>query len=83
VPVGEWLDERFLARLERCLSGHPALAPWFCPEGVRQLIARTRNTRQGSAMLWALLQFAVWHRLFLEGDGARPPTLLDPLELLA
>jgi asparagine synthase (glutamine-hydrolysing) len=82
VPVGEWLDESFLSRLERCLPGHPALALWFRPEGVQRLIARSRNTCQGSAMLWALLQFAVWHQLFLEGNGTRPPTLLDPLELL-
>jgi hypothetical protein len=32
--------------------------------------------------LGALLQFALWHRIFIEGDGARP-ALQDPLACLA
>ncbi|AAU93268.1 asparagine synthetase, glutamine-hydrolyzing [Methylococcus capsulatus str. Bath] len=82
VPLGEWLDEPFLERLNRILPEHPALTPWFKPAGIRALIARCRDERQGSAMLWAIIQFAIWHRLFISGNGERPEALTDPLEIL-
>jgi hypothetical protein len=33
-------------------------------------------------MVWALLQFAIWHHFFIDGIGQRPPVKLDPLEIL-
>jgi asparagine synthase (glutamine-hydrolysing) len=34
--------------------------------------------------VWSLLQFAIWHRLFVDGFGSRPPPGAeeDPLEWL-
>ncbi|MDF9393482.1 MULTISPECIES: asparagine synthase (glutamine-hydrolyzing) [Methylococcus] len=82
VPLSEWLDEPFLKRLAQILPEHPALTPWLKPDGIRMLIADCREERQGSAMLWAILQFAIWHQLFIAGSGERPAPLTDPLEFL-
>lgn len=82
VPLGEWLDEPFLKRLNHILPEHPALAPWLKPNGIRTLIAGCRDERQGSTMLWAVIQFAIWHRLFISGTGERPAALADPLDIL-
>ncbi|QXP84669.1 asparagine synthase (glutamine-hydrolyzing) [Methylococcus sp. Mc7] len=82
VPIGEWLDEPFLKRLAQILPEHPALAPWLKPDGIRTLIAGCRDERQGSTMLWAVIQFAIWHRLFISGNGERPEALTDPLDIL-
>ncbi len=82
VPVGEWFSGAFLDRLERSLPGHPAIAEWFHPEAVRRLIALQRGRNRYSHFLMPLLQFAIWHRLFITGDGSAPPREADPLELL-
>ena len=82
VPLGDWQDADLLGRLARVLPEHPALGPWFRPEGVRELIARCREVPKGSAMLWAIVQFAIWHHFLRQGFSERPPALSDPLELL-
>lgn len=82
VPMGDWQDADLLSRLSRVLPEHPALRPWFRPEGVRELIARCREVPKGSAMLWAIVQFALWNRFLRQGFSERPPALADPLALL-
>ena len=67
VPLGDWQDADLLGRLARVLPEHPALGPWFRPEGVRELIGRCREVPKGSAMLWAIVQFALWHCFLRQG----------------
>ncbi len=83
VPLSDWLDTAFIDRLGSLLLDHPALRPWCRPQGVRELIARCRHIDKGSAMLWALIQFLIWHRFYLEGFAERPAALTDPLRLIA
>ncbi len=83
VPIGEWLDAGFRQRLRELLPSHPALRPWFRPGGVRQVVDAYGRTGASKRLLWSLLQFVIWHQLFIAGDGDRPPTCMDPLELLA
>ena len=82
VPMSDWLDAAFLERLERILPGHPALAHHFQPDGVRALIRGCRDIRQGSTLLWAIIQFALWCGYLAEGFARRPDALADPLERL-
>ena len=82
VPLGDWQAPDLLSRLERQLPEDPALRPWCRPEGVRELIGRCRQVPKGSAMLWAIVQFALWSRFLHQGFAERPPALTDPLELL-
>jgi len=82
VPVSEWLQGEFLDRLERHLPRQSAVQDWFRPEGVRRLCHRQRRKGDAAQPLWAILQFALWHRLILEEKGQQPPQDRDPLELL-
>ncbi len=82
VPLGDWLDTALLSQLNSLLPEHPALRPWFRPDGVRELIARCRDIRTGSAMLWAIIQFVIWTRFLRQGFAERPAALTDPLELI-
>jgi asparagine synthase (glutamine-hydrolysing) len=82
VPIDRWLKEDFFERLGLRLPQHPAIRAWFRPAGVERLTDHARNTNTGVRMLWALLQFAIWYRLFIEGTGERPPAMQDPLELI-
>ncbi len=82
VPMDAWLRGPTLDRLETILSASPAIREWFQPGAVRLLVEKQRRGRGVTRNLGALLQFALWHRIFVEGDGARPP-LQDPLTYLA
>ncbi|MFO7685769.1 MAG: asparagine synthase (glutamine-hydrolyzing) [Desulfobacterales bacterium] len=82
VPVAEWIRGRFLTVLAEVLPRHAAIRSWFRPEGVAQLIRTCRSSGPGIRIVWALLQFAIWHHFFIDGKGQRPPVKLDPLEIL-
>ncbi len=82
VPVAEWIRGRFLTALAEVLPRHAAIRSWFRPEGVAQLIRTCRSSGPGIRIVWALLQFAIWHHFFIDGKGQRPPVKLDPLEIL-
>lgn len=82
VPVGDWLQGQFLDRLEALLPKHAAIQTWFDPTGINHLFRRHRAKGDMARHLWTLMQFAIWHQLFVDGEGGAPPALQDPLELL-
>lgn len=83
VPVNEWLRGDFLRALEERLPKSPAMQAWCDPAAVRDVVRRQAAKGDVSREVWSLMQFAIWHRLFVGGDGRRPPTESDPLEWLA
>lgn len=83
VPVGEWLQGERLERYARVVPQCPAVHTWFRPSAVRQLIAAQRRTGRMAAPLWAILNFALWHRVFIESNGTMPPYRQDPFDFLA
>ncbi|MCB1920124.1 MAG: asparagine synthase (glutamine-hydrolyzing) [Candidatus Competibacteraceae bacterium] len=84
VPVDQWPSGARLPRLERVLLNNAGIREWFIPTGIQQLIAAQRRQPSGKTRqkLLRLLQFALWHRIFIEGDGAAPAKRQDPLDLL-
>jgi asparagine synthase (glutamine-hydrolysing) len=82
VPVGEWLRGELLDQLAMRLPQSEGIRAWFRPEGVAQLIERQRRRQDASREIWSVLQFAIWHRLFIKGGGKPPPVDDDPLHWL-
>jgi asparagine synthase (glutamine-hydrolysing) len=80
--VGEWLRGELLDQLAMRLPRSEGIRAWFRPEGVAQLIERQRRRQDASREIWSVLQFAIWHRLFIEGGGKPPPVDDDPLHWL-
>ena len=83
VPVRDWLSSPRVGILGELLGRNRGIREWFNPLGVRELLSRYCGSGHGGQSLWVLLQFAMWHTLFIEGDGQRPPSQLDPLDMLA
>ncbi len=83
VPVNQCLDGENLAKLKRVLPGHQALAGWFEPAEIASLIDRQSARQDVADIVWALLQFAVWHRIFIEADGKKPELCVNPVDFIA
>lgn len=82
VPIGEWLKGNFLEQLSQSLPRNQGVMHWFNSEGIRELIDQSRSSPIAGRVLWSILQLAVWHKIFIEGKGERPPTSMNPLDLL-
>lgn len=80
VPVGDWLTGDVAARLGERLVRSPGIREWFDPSAIPDLVAARQARRGGSRELFGLLQFAIWHRLFVEQPGLKPGPDEDPLE---
>jgi len=83
IPVGEWLQGDFLDGLERKLKTNQAVNTWFDPRVLPDLFAAQRTQGNVAREIWSLMQFAIWHRLFIEQPGARPSSDENPLEWIS
>lgn len=79
VPIRDWLKGQRLDKLSQALSISPGIAAWFRADAVHYLIKRQQQRGDRSGPLWALFNFALWHRLIIEDNcGVAPPTRQDP-----
>ncbi|MBN2885838.1 MAG: asparagine synthase (glutamine-hydrolyzing) [Chromatiaceae bacterium] len=83
VPVGDWLQGERATRIGALLARNEGIRRWFRPEAIPALVAARRAGHGGGRELFGLMQFAIWHRLFIERPGARPTPNEDPLEWIA
>ena len=82
VPIRDWWQGERLTRLGKVLAGNSAIQTWCNPAGVADLVTRQGHKGDRARTLMTLLQFAIWHRLFIEGSGEAPPARVDPLDFL-
>ena len=83
VPVNDWWRGDRLEALGRVLTGNEAIREWFKPAGVEALLAEQRRSQRAGRQLMTLLQFALWHRFFVESVTPALPEVTDPLALLS
>jgi asparagine synthase (glutamine-hydrolysing) len=79
VPMGEWLTPAFVASAEGKLLANRGIRQWFHPAGISALCAAQRQRGGRDRELWTVIQFAIWHRFFIDEFGAKPGTNDDPL----
>ena len=83
VPVGLFMQGDNLQKLGKILPGHKAFSGLFMPSGIDALVNRQSAKKDVHDILWSLLQFAVWHRIFIEGNGEKPEVFANPIEFIA
>ena len=83
VPVNDWWQGERLEALGRVLTSNEAIRAWFKPAGVEALLAEQRRSQRAGRQLMMLLQFALWHRFFVESATPGLPEVTDPLTLLS
>jgi asparagine synthase (glutamine-hydrolysing) len=79
VPMAEWLTPAFVAAAEGKLLANRGIREWFHPAAVSALCAAQRQRGGRDRELWSLIQFAIWHRFFIDDFGAKPGANDDPL----
>ena len=80
VPVGDWLTGDLAERLSARLADNRGIREWFRVPAIADLVRARKAGRGGSRELFGLLQFAIWHRIFIEQPGLTPDPNEDPLE---
>jgi asparagine synthase (glutamine-hydrolysing) len=81
--VADWLGGENAARVGALLMRNRGVREWFDTKAVRALVAARQATRGGDRELFGLLQFAVWHRLFIDGVSQPPRPDEDVLDWVA
>jgi len=74
LPIGDWIRERkALGRFLDLLTDDTFRGRGYCdPTGVqRRIDGFLRGEQNGldESLIWGLLRFEVWHRVFIDGDG--------------
>lgn len=80
VPVGDWLRGEVAEQIGQRLARHRGIRDWFRVESIPALVAARQKGQGGGRELFGLMQFAIWHRLFIEESGLTPAPDEDPLE---
>ncbi len=80
VPVGDWLQGETARRIGERLILNRGIQEWFQPAAIADLVRARNAGRAGGRELFGLMQFAIWHRLFVEAPGTRPAPEEDPIE---
>ncbi len=83
VPVGEFFSKGLLNKLEKKLLQNEAIKEWFRIEWVSRLFKYQRRGINGTRAIWSLMQFAIWHRIFIEDIGLVPSREEDPLDWIS
>jgi asparagine synthase (glutamine-hydrolysing) len=69
VPVGGWFRNEFKHIVDEYVLSERALGRGiFAPEFVRQMVAAHNAGENHDERLWALVNFEIWHRQFIDGE---------------
>jgi asparagine synthase (glutamine-hydrolysing) len=82
VPVRDRMRGDWLACYAQVVPRSEGIRAWFDADALARLIEFQRHTGKAAHALKGLLSFALWHRIFVEGDGEAPPKRQDPLAYL-
>jgi len=77
VPVGSWFRGAFRSVIDEYVLGERAVGRGlFDPRFVRSLVARHQSGAEDQTeRLWALVNFEMWMRRFIDGEAAPAPQL--------
>lgn len=80
VPIEAVLAPELVKGLRAKLPLNEGIRAWFDLNALRSFLSRL-DVGRDSRTLWSLMQFAIWHRLFVECRGSRVPSVCEnPLD---
>lgn len=83
VPVVDWIRSLDPIKLEQALLRSPLLSELLDQDALRVCLQGLHSLdKKLVEPIAALVQLAIWHRLFIERGGEKPPEQVDPVEWL-
>jgi asparagine synthase (glutamine-hydrolysing) len=79
-PILDWFQHKMGDLLASLLAGE-AIRRYFDENAVRKLLAQHARGARNEPVLWPVLNFALWHRYWIEQERLEP--LLEPLVEIA
>lgn len=79
-PAGDFFSKPALDGLGKKLQQNAAIREWFDLRWVQRLFDFQRKEGGVTRAIWCLTQFAIWHHIFIEGNGMPPSPRENPLE---
>jgi asparagine synthase (glutamine-hydrolysing) len=67
-PVASWLDAH-MGQLFRNVMSDDAIRQWFDVDTLETVLARGGAKRNAHYGLWPILNFALWHRYWIEQES--------------
>ncbi len=67
VPISQWFEEGLCKEVER-VAELSSMREYFEPKNIKKIIENYRRVRNDHK-LWNILNFALWHRIYIEGDS--------------
>ncbi|MBK1693598.1 asparagine synthase (glutamine-hydrolyzing) [Chromatium weissei] len=80
VPVGDWLRGEVAAQIGQRLLRNRGICEWFNVTGIQELVTARQRGNGGSRELFGLMQFAIWHQLFIEQSKLKPAPNENPID---
>ncbi|MEM4240132.1 MAG: asparagine synthase (glutamine-hydrolyzing) [Candidatus Woesearchaeota archaeon] len=80
LPIESWYSKGLNRIGNQVLSaGEPAIRKYFRMPVIKKLLEKPVSSMPHSRQLWALLNFALWHKLYIEQNLKKPPKSFDKL----
>jgi asparagine synthase (glutamine-hydrolysing) len=74
VPLAAWLRTELRELSWDVLTDRTARSrEFFRPDAVMQLLRQHQEGSDHSGRIWALIQFELWHRMFVDGTSVKIP----------
>jgi asparagine synthase (glutamine-hydrolysing) len=70
-PVGDWLGSRLGTLFGRLLEDD-CMREYFDVAPIESLLAKTQAGGSGGGALWPIMNFALWHKYWIEGEPLEP-----------
>ncbi len=82
-PVAGFFTPAVLRQFASLLPRNRGVREFFNPSAVSEMIQQhLAGARQWTGMLWAVMYFAIWHRMFVEEPSRVPGPNEDPMQWL-
>jgi asparagine synthase (glutamine-hydrolysing) len=78
VPIGRWFRQEYKHVVDEYVLSKRALSRGILDESfVRSLVAEHNNGENHDERLWALVNFEIWQRTFIDGETGTQATGLQ------
>ena len=83
VPMRRYFSDEFKRKLVGVLQCQDVLKAFIKVEDLPKLAAQVPANARATRLFWAILQLAIWYKIFAQQAGQQPAKNIDPLEFLS